>query len=127
MGTVLKCKCPDCGYAARLHIGGGLRDCLPEAALEIAHGSPLQPALTEALRQGSRFRIERFPAVCENCRKLHSGARVVWLPPEGEARVITSGCPDCGSRMNWYMRDAEIVRCPVCKKAVQLEVDGYWD
>lgn len=127
MGTILGGTCPGCGYGVDLKVGGGLRDCMAETALAAARGMPQQAELTAALRQGSRFRIDRFPAACGKCRTLRTATRVVWFPPEGESRVVTTPCPDCGGRMEWYTQDAPVVRCPECGRPIQLESVGHWD
>lgn len=127
MGTVLNGTCSGCGYEVDLKVGGGLRDCMAETALEAARATPLFAEVTAALQQGCQFRIDRFPAVCNRCKTIRTATRVVWFPPEGESRVVTTPCPDCGDRMDWYAQDAPVVRCPTCKRPIQLSPIGHWD
>lgn len=50
MGAILGGMCPGCGYKTELKVGGGLRDCMAETALEAARKTPLLAELTAALR-----------------------------------------------------------------------------
>lgn len=127
VGTILGGTCQSCGYTASLKVGGGLRDCMAETALTAARGTPQLEDLTQALRQGRRFRIDRFPAACGRCKTLRVATRVVWSQPGGKSRMVTSPCPDCGGTMDWYARDASAVLCPSCGRPIQLTPIGHWD
>lgn len=127
VGMILGGTCQNCGYTANLKLGGGLRDCETETALEAARSTPQLEELTAALHKGCQFQINRFPAACGKCKTLRTAARVVWFPPDGEARMTAASCPDCGGRMDWYGQGARIVRCPSCGQRIHLAPIGHWD
>lgn len=124
MGVILRAHCASCGLDAELYVGGGLRDCRAETALQAAGNDP---RLAAALREGARFRIERRVSVCEHCRKPVAAVRVTCRKPGRAAHIIAPRCPDCASRLLWPAENPDSIPCPVCGQKIQLTTAGHWD
>ena len=121
MGIMIQGKCPKCGYHAEIPVGGGLRDCRPETALSAAREDS---GLKAAIKANGRFRIERFPAVCNDCRRLFAAARVTYWTPDGEEHEVRAACPDCGRPVQ---RSGGDLPCPICGHSLDQVPMGYWD
>lgn len=121
MGTIVRGKCPECGYRAEILTGGGLRDCEPKTALSAARGDP---GLEAALINHGQFRIERFSAVCGACRRILAAAQVTYWTPDGAEHTVPAACPGCGGSVKRY--DGEMP-CPVCGHSLDLMPVGHWD
>ncbi len=124
MGTILQGACPRCGCHADLFVGGGLRDCYPEAALAAAPGDE---GLAAALKQKKRFRIERRAAVCRTCRKFAVAVSVVYETVDGREKRTAGVCPDCGGALTHPASDTKEMSCPVCGQPVSFAAVGNWD
>lgn len=121
MGNILQGKCAKCGYQSSIPVGGGLRDCYPETALSAASGNP---ELAAALDAHGQFRIERFPAVCPNCRKLVAPARVTYWTQGGPEHTTPALCPGCGEPLKQMEGP---LPCPMCGAPLNMASVGLWD
>jgi len=121
MGTIFQGKCPQCGYEAKLFLGGGMRDCYPETALAAV---PKNKALISALKKKIPFWIERQGAICHKCNKLVAGVRVIYQKGD-KKKVIEGVCPFCGGELEWP--ESNDISCPVCGKTLSFIPTGHWD
>ena len=122
MGEILLGICLNCGAQTELRVGGGMRDCEVETALQAGHGDR---KLAAALQDGARFRIERVTAVCGRCRKLVAGTRVAYLREGFPEELVQGGCPVCSGPLEWP--EEKMVSCPVCGGQIEMTVAGHWD
>lgn len=120
MGAILRGICAACGYQANVLVGGGLRDCEPETALEAASGDR---GLTAALSAGGQFQIQRFPATCTHCHELTTATQVTYWTPDGEKHVTGAICPGCDGPV----RREDSPPCPICGGTLELRSVGQWD
>lgn len=130
MGQIVRAKCKECEYSAKLFIGGGLSDCEFEAVIT-PFSDEQKNELTQIRDKGADdFSVQRHPCTCNSCGTIFA-CTVLNLGsdyPSAMKQTFYTGCPECGSEdIRIYSIGKTEEHCPECGGSVVFSTEGFWD
>lgn len=130
MGQIIRAKCTECEYSARLFIGGGFSDCEFEAVVT-PFSDEQKNELTLIKDKGiDDFSVQRRPCTCNSCGTIFS-CTVLHCnsdPLTVGKQTFYTDCPKCSSNdIRIYSIGETEERCPECGASVVFSAEGFWD
>lgn len=66
-------------------------------------------------------------ARCEDCRALSSVSSLACVTDSDETVIFTNSCPECGGVCAPYRGELKKLRCPKCRRRLNITPIGRWD
>ena len=125
MGIFQEVKCPSCRRAWKIRTGHGRAHGMLNRVMEVFPAG-MQDKIHEDLNGESAplFDFNFHMAACRQCRSIVA-VPVLRLLETGQS--YSSGCPNCGSRVE-FLNENALPACPNCQqKGLTLQDIGHWD